>query len=224
MTGSPKFVESPSRTTPPTVTTGTTTTPFESLTDRKVSSPTQTDQSWDRKSRSSSSSSSAPSSPTRTSPTEKSSSSTSSKRASPCVSPQPGVIEALTLVQRTEVVLRVNAPTNDVASQTEEPAVLLGVNPTAEKEVERHRPEEETESLAKPRKKLQEEIECEELSRDLANQLGPDDKLLPILGEYFYSLSLSVLFESRLYCAQLLFQKNVYMNSSVYARFRHSKF
>ncbi|XP_008208251.1 protein Shroom [Nasonia vitripennis] len=180
LTGSPKFVESPSRTTPPTVTTGTTTTLFDSLTDRKVSSPTQTDQSWDRKSRSSTSSSSTPSSPTRTSPTEKSSSS-SSKRASPCVSPQSGVIEGLTLVQRTEVVLRVNAPTNDVASQTEEPATLLGVTPAAEKEVERHRPEEETESLAKPRKKLQEEIECEELSRDLANQLGPDDKLLPIL-------------------------------------------
>ncbi|OXU25678.1 hypothetical protein TSAR_006866 [Trichomalopsis sarcophagae] len=180
LAGSPKFVEFPSRTTPPTVTTGTTTNPFDSLTDRKVSSPTQTDQSWDRKSRSSTSSSSAPSSPTRTSPTEKSSSS-SSKRASPCVSPQPGVIEGLTLIQRTEVVLRVNAPTNDVASQTEEPATLLGVTPAAEKEVERLRPEEETESLAKPRKKLQEEIECEELSRDLANQLGPDDKLLPIL-------------------------------------------
>lgn len=72
-------------------------------------------------------------------------------------------------MQRTEVVLRVNATTNDVASQTEE----LEDKKTVE-----------LESLAKPRKKLQEEIECEELSRDLANQLGPDDKLLPILGKF----------------------------------------
>jgi hypothetical protein len=77
-------------------------------------------------------------------------------------------------VQRTEVVLRVNAPTNDVASQTEMPEELVA---------ERRYRDEEPESLAKPRKKLQEEIECEELSRDLANQLGPNDKLLPILGK-----------------------------------------
>ncbi|KZC04893.1 Protein Shroom [Dufourea novaeangliae] len=92
----------------------------------------------------------------------------SSSPASPCVSPQLG-IEGLTLVQRTEVVLRVNAATSDAASQTDllEPA--------------------ENEDCAKMhelllcRKKLPEEIECEELGRDLASQLSPNDKLVPLL-------------------------------------------
>ncbi|XP_076678285.1 shroom isoform X3 [Andrena cerasifolii] len=89
--------------------------------------------------------------------------------ASPCVSPQPG-IEGLTLVQRTEVVLRVNATTSDAASQTDslEPA-----------EVEVCTKSQELLPLC--RKKLPEEIECEELGRDLASQLSPNDKLVPLL-------------------------------------------
>lgn len=90
--------------------------------------------------------------------------------ASPCVSPQPG-IEGLTLVQRTEVVLRVNAATSDAASQTDIPEVL-----------DRDTRRSNQDSLPPPgRKKLPEEIECEELSRDLASQLSPNDKLVPIL-------------------------------------------
>ena len=109
------------------------------------------------------------------------------EKSSPRVSPQPGVIEGLTLVQRTEVVLRVNAPTNDVASQTEMPDEVNEENKNKQQEDETTAKEEKlTESLAKPRKKLPEEIECEELSRDLANQLGPNDKLLPILGESLF--------------------------------------
>lgn len=94
-----------------------------------------------------------------------------SRSASPCVSPQPG-IEGLTLVQRTEVVLRVNAATSDAASQTDnlEPA-----------EPEACTKSQELLSLC--RKKLPEEIECEELGRDLASQLSPNDKLVPLLGE-----------------------------------------
>jgi len=73
------------------------------------------------------------------------------------VSPQPG-IEGLTLVQRTEVVLRVNATTSDAASQTD----ILDLN---------------------KRQKLPEEIECEEFVKDLVGQLSPNDKLVSILGE-----------------------------------------
>nr|XP_034176678.1 uncharacterized protein LOC117602571 isoform X3 [Osmia lignaria] len=156
---------------------------------RKVCSPTQTDNTGssneielrvDRSSsstqksraggRSSSSSISSiskasSSSSARNSPVEEDKSSA----ASPCVSPQPG-IEGLTLVQRTEVVLRVNATTIDAASQTD----IL-------------EPVEQPESIAKGqeiplcRKKLPEEIECEELGRDLASQLSPNDKLVPLL-------------------------------------------
>ncbi|XP_011315204.1 uncharacterized protein Shrm isoform X2 [Fopius arisanus] len=86
---------------------------------------------------------------------------------SPCVSPQPG-IEELRLLQRTEVILRINA-TLDAASQTE---VIEAVEP-GDNNSERVIPE--------MRKKLPEEIECEELSKNLVNQLAPHDKLVPIL-------------------------------------------
>lgn len=75
------------------------------------------------------------------------------------------------MVQRTEVVLRVNAATSDAASQTD----LM--EQTAEQNVVK----QEEPLLPEPRKKLPEEIECEELSRDLASQLSPNDKLVPIL-------------------------------------------
>lgn len=165
---------------------------------RKVSSPTQTDEtgfSVDRNTESEQSSlnytkssqtcatpidsglSRSPTTPSSpTSPTIKSFSTSpttmrdkSSPNSSPCVSPQPG-IEGLTLVQRTEIVLRVNAATSDAASQTE---VLAGEDQEGVKNFEDLQPE--------PRKKLPEEIECEELSRDLASQLSPNDKLVPIL-------------------------------------------
>ncbi|XP_076761621.1 shroom isoform X1 [Xylocopa sonorina] len=92
----------------------------------------------------------------------------SSPPASPCVSPQPG-IEGLTLVQRTEIVLRVNAATSDAASQTD-------ILETAEVEASA-----KLQEIPPCRKKLPEEIECEELGRDLASQLSPNDKLVPLL-------------------------------------------
>lgn len=94
-----------------------------------------------------------------------------SPTSSLCVSPQPG-IEGLTLVQRTEVVLRVNAATSDAASQTD-------TLDDAERDCAGKSPR----SFPESRKKLPEEIECEELSKDLASQLSPNDKLVPILGE-----------------------------------------
>jgi len=80
-------------------------------------------------------------------------------------------------VQRTEIVLRVNAATSDVASQTD----ILEDTEQDSKLTELSFPES--------RKKLPEEIECEELSKDLASQLSPNDKLVPILGERARSLS-----------------------------------
>lgn len=74
-------------------------------------------------------------------------------------------------MQRTEVVLRVNAATSDAASQTD-------ILETAELDTPIKNQE-----IHLSRKKLPEEIECEELGRDLASQLSPNDKLVPLLGE-----------------------------------------
>ncbi|XP_054012823.1 serine/arginine repetitive matrix protein 2-like [Hylaeus anthracinus] len=165
---------------------------------RKVSSPTQTDNTGssnrsssptharsneielrvDRSSSSSKSRSGGRSSTSSISSASKASSSSSSRNSpiegdksaptSPCVSPQPG-IEGLTLLQRTEVVLRVNAPTSDAASQTD---ILEPMD---------HDVSSKSQELQLCRKKLPEEIECEELGRDLASQLNPNDKLVPLL-------------------------------------------
>lgn len=169
---------------------------------RKVSSPTQTDNTGssnrssspvrssqtneielrvDRSSSSSKSRSGGRSSTSSISSVSKASSSSSSRNSpveedrpsppvSPCMSPQPG-IEGLTLVQRTEVVLRVNTATSDAASQTEILEPTECETPT------------KTQEIPLCRKKLPEEIECEELGRDLASQLNPNDKLVPLLGE-----------------------------------------
>ncbi|XP_023315676.1 protein Shroom isoform X2 [Trichogramma pretiosum] len=87
-----------------------------------------------------------------------------SSPASPRVSPQPENR------QSNKSSSKGNASTNDVASQTEELE-----KSSDEKE------EKEMESLAEGRKKTQAELDCEELSRDLAEKLAPNDKLLPIL-------------------------------------------
>jgi hypothetical protein len=85
---------------------------------------------------------------------------------------KPQVTESLQLVQRSEVILRVNAATSDAASQTEsEREVLEVVSPLV-------------------RQKLQEEIECERLSLDLASHLPPSDKLQGLLGMNFYFFSI----------------------------------
>nr|CAD7258487.1 unnamed protein product [Timema shepardi] len=77
----------------------------------------------------------------------------------------PQVTGALQLVQRSEVVLRVNAATSDASSQTE-----------LDKDIETVVPPKLV------RQKLQEELECERLSLDLASHLPPSDKLQGILA------------------------------------------
>lgn len=78
--------------------------------------------------------------------------------------------EPLRLVQRSEVTLRVNTTTSDAASQTEATRT-----PSPQPTVLRH--------------PLQEEIECDQLSRDLASQLSPSHRLQGILGKLFFSVT-----------------------------------
>lgn len=75
----------------------------------------------------------------------------------------PQVIEGLQMIQRSEVVLRVNATTTDASSQTEKDELPPTPLPS--------------------RKKLQEEIECEKLSEDFINHLPTSDRLKDLLGE-----------------------------------------
>ncbi|CAH0765613.1 unnamed protein product [Bemisia tabaci] len=81
------------------------------------------------------------------------------------------ISEPLKLVQRSEVILRINSSTSDAASQTESSARTPS-------------PNSRTESTSPPllRPKKQEELECEQLSRDLVSQLPVSDKLHGILG------------------------------------------
>lgn len=76
----------------------------------------------------------------------------------------PKVIEGLQLIQRTEVVLRVNTTTTDAASQTEK--------------------EELPPTPLPVRKKLKEEIECEQLAEDLVDHLPSSDRLKGLLGMF----------------------------------------
>lgn len=68
------------------------------------------------------------------------------------------------MIQRTEVILRVNTTTSDAASQTEK--------------------EELPPTPLPSRRKLQEEIECDLLSEDIISHLSSSDKLKDILGMF----------------------------------------
>lgn len=95
-------------------------------------------------------------------------SSLSSPPSSPKETEHPKVIEGLQMIQRTEVVLRVNPCTIDASSQTEKEELPPTPLPT--------------------RKKLQEEIECEKLSQDFINHLPTSDRLKDLLGILFYNI------------------------------------
>lgn len=86
-------------------------------------------------------------------------------------SPIHNDIDESKLTQRTEIILRVHPSTQEVASQTESDCK----NAENDLKVDYWNP------LA--RKKLQEEYDCEKLSKDLAFLLSPSDKLHEILGE-----------------------------------------
>lgn len=120
----------------------------------------------------------SPKSPATPSPPPLSSASSSPK------SDYPKVVEGLQMIQRTEVVLRVNATTTDAASQTDKEELPPTPLPT--------------------RKKLKEEIDCEKLAEDLLGHLPTSDRLKDLLGKnllkniYLSEISLHKL-KSRIY-------------------------
>lgn len=137
--------------------------PIQILTTTTLASPPQSPlKEEDPPPPASSSSSSSSSSPLRTSPLSSPSSSPKiSRPSSPDIGEEccPKVVEGLQMIQRTEVTLRVNASTTDAASQTETTPLPM-------------------------RRKLQEEIDCEELSQDFVSQLHNSDRLKGLLGKF----------------------------------------
>lgn len=78
-------------------------------------------------------------------------------------------IDGLKLMQKSEIVLRVNAPTSEAGCQTEVDEI-------------------QTMPLT-PRKKHPEEIDCERLAKDLVSQLSPSDKLTHVLAPKMFKSS-----------------------------------
>ncbi|XP_063244622.1 uncharacterized protein LOC134545119 [Bacillus rossius redtenbacheri] len=97
----------------------------------------------------------------------------------PAPAPAPAPLQ---LLQRSEVVLRVGAATSDAASQTELDAADEPGAPGAEGAEGEATPASPATPPPRPaRHKLQEEIDCERLSLDLASSLSPSDRLQGIL-------------------------------------------
>lgn len=78
-------------------------------------------------------------------------------------------IDGLKLIQKSEIVLRVNAPTSEAGCQTEDDEIQI--------------------MPLTPRKKHQEEIDCERLAKDLVSQLSPSDKLTQVLAPKMFKSS-----------------------------------
>lgn len=78
-------------------------------------------------------------------------------------------IDGLKLIQKSEIVLRVNAPTSEAGCQTEDDEIQI--------------------MPLTPRKKHQEEIDCERLAKDLVGQLSPSDKLTHVLAPKMFKSS-----------------------------------
>ncbi|XP_044014440.1 protein Shroom isoform X2 [Aphidius gifuensis] len=149
----------------------------------KISSPSQTDNTWTqndiifrnklRRTSSLGSRSSTLSSNSKTSSSTSISPSYSpiDRKQSPCLSSSSSQFgyDGLQIVQRSEIIVKINS-TTDASSQTD----LIDDDKTFINH-------DYVNLIHECRKKLPEEIECEELSRDLVNQLGPNDKLSPIL-------------------------------------------
>jgi protein Shroom len=104
-------------------------------------------------------------------------------------------IDELKLMQKSEIVLRVHPIMQETACQTDESAIEFpenddhvetAVNGDCEKN-------NKCNVFTPMRKKHPEEVDCENLSKDLASQLSPSDKLHSILGELFV-LKISVKF------------------------------
>lgn len=90
-----------------------------------------------------------------------------------------------TLVQRTEVVLRLVAPTSETASQTDEDSTTSFSDVTTSFVFGERKQETISNTISYASRKISpEEVDCDNLSKDLVSQLSPLDKLHSILGEY----------------------------------------
>jgi hypothetical protein len=94
--------------------------------------------------------------------------------------------DSLKLMQRTELVLRLNAPTAETACQTDDSieAVVQGLDALS---VAATTPPP---IVFSARQKTAEELDCEKLSQDLVGQLSATDKLYNVLGEYIRNINL----------------------------------
>lgn len=86
------------------------------------------------------------------------------------------VSDTTKVIQKTEIILRVNVPTTEAASQTENLE-------TFESDIKSEKKSDRISNAnSNTREKMIEEIECDKLSKDLIRHLSPTDKLYNILG------------------------------------------
>lgn len=102
----------------------------------------------------------------------------------------------VTVVQKTEVVLRVHPIMQEMACQTDETSeVHENVSITSNGDLDKSSKVSLWNTPTK-RKKHPEELDFENLSKDLASQLSPSDKLHSILGEFEWSQVVFISFGS----------------------------
>lgn len=99
--------------------------------------------------------------------------------------------DALKLMQKSEIVLRVHPIMQETACQTDETAVTVechenGFNAVNGNVVFSDGEKTRCNVYTPTRKRHPEEVDCDNLSKDLASQLSPSDKLHSILGEEFF--------------------------------------
>jgi hypothetical protein len=110
-------------------------------------------------------------------------------------------VDALNTMQMSEIVLRVHPIMQETACQTDETTVdeecheTNNINAVNGHEVSGEDDCEKSKCnvFVPTRKKYPEEVDCENLSKDLASQLSPSDKLHSILGELFKFIAMTTL-------------------------------
>jgi protein Shroom len=93
--------------------------------------------------------------------------------------------DSLKMVQKTEIVLRVNPIMHETACQTDDTTDTFESIVMTNGEHEKLLLKTNSNSWNTPTRKIHpEEVDCENLSKDLASQLSPSDKLHNILGKH----------------------------------------
>lgn len=93
--------------------------------------------------------------------------------------------EKIGLIHCSEIVLRVNAVTTDSACQTDD---IIGTITERTNATDDARSEERTPLM--PRRKLQAEIDCDNLTKDLISHLSSTDRLYSLLGKDYIEIIL----------------------------------